>query len=606
MTDDSHAQDDRLHWHSTALVVVVLGCIAAWSLPRAIQAGDAGEFATVMLGGGVPHPSGYPWMRMLGVFSRGLFALGVPPAASAAIPCAALSIGGFAFMHRVALWCTRPASTRARAVIATCVTLLFACSSPVVLHTMDTEVWGPLVFAAGLFSWLAIVRRASPFVVGIALGLAVSHHLTAVMLVPLAVASAWPKQTGWSPVLRAGLQGISGSLLGLAALLTLMLGAHGLDAAWAWGDTQTWAGWLHHITRGDYGVFQLSLQEQRPPAWAQLRRALDVQGGALTARLSPHWVLSGLALLIPWVLAIRRGVIATRLRVGLVLSAVLSGVLFPLAHNLDPTAPPSMWILERFDVLPIALNVPIVALALAPVPAAVADRGRAGVGLAICGLLLVLRQLVFTAWHGVASDNPWVEDYARDVLATPTAKRAIVVGTDDHRTFPLLYAQTIRGEGANVLYIDASLLAHPWYRARLRDQEPALPDIDKPVRLLTTLQADPSWDAVDLYLTNDFSVHSAGLPRVPEGLLWRLVHPRLPPPTSRDVLRRHVDALAKYGPVSREAFYSGHPFAADLVAQYLSTTASLAQALEAEGHEATAEALLRFGMQPNAAPRPSL
>ncbi|MEM6290859.1 MAG: hypothetical protein AAGA54_06320 [Myxococcota bacterium] len=600
MTDSS--RPTRASWRSTALVVGVLLLVAAWALPRSVQAGDAGEFVTVMLAGGVPHPSGYPWMRILGVLARALLALGVPPVLAASVPCALAGIGGIALLHRVALRCVPEAPARGAVTVATLVTLLLASTSTVVLHVFDAEVWGPLLLVAGGFTWLAVVRRAPPWMLGLALGLGVGHHLTAVLLLPLAVAAAWPDERTPAAVLKAGLSGLAGSLLGLTVLFTLMLGAHGPEAAWAWGETETLGGWLHHVTRADYGVFQLSLQDQRPPAWAQLRRAYTVQGGALSAQLSPHWLLGAALIGIVCVLAVRRGPLPLRLRIGLVLSVVFSGTLFPTAHNLDPTSPFSAWILERFDLLPIALLVPVCALALAPLPAAAASRGRAGLGLAIGGGLLVLRQLIFTAWHGVPADNPWVEKYAVDAVRTPEAERAIIVGTDDHRTFPMLYAQEVLGEGPGVLYIDASLLAHPWYRARLRQRMPGLPDIDKPVRLLTALQADPAWDDVPLYLSNDFSRHSVGLPRVPEGVLWRLVHPRLPPPTADEVLTRHKAALRRYGAIPKDAFYGGHPFAADLLAGYLATTKNLGEALYAQGRDAEAEALLRFAMDPNMDP----
>ncbi len=586
---------------STAGVVMLLLAIAAWALPRAIQAGDAGEFSAVMLGGGVPHPSGYPWMRLLGWPARALFALGLPAATATALPCALLGIAGFGFLHRVALRCVPPTPGRGRAAIASLITLLVASASPIVLHTMDAEVWGPLVFAAGLFTWAALVRGVHPAGLGLLLGLAVSHHLSAVLLVPLAIGGAWPRSGGLRAIARAGGFGLLGSAVGLLPYLTLAIGA-GPDTAWAWGDTASLPGLLHHVTRADYGVFELSLHTERPPASAQLQRALDSLGGALTARLSPHWSLAGVVVVIPLVLALRRrAVLPTPPRIGLVATVVLSGLLFPLAHNLDPTSPFSRWILERFDILPLVMSIPVCALALGPLPAAVAGRGRAGVGLAVGGALLVVRQLVFTAWHGVPADNPWIEKYAVDALTTPDTP-AVLVGTDDHRTFPLLFAHTALGVGDDVVYIDASLLSHAWYRARLRRRLPELPDIDKPVLLLTTMQADPAWDDTALYLTNDFSRHSVGLPRVPEGVLWRLVHPRLPPPSADAVVGRHKAALARYGPIPREAFFSGHPFAIDLLTAYTETTAQLAQALQSEGREAEAEALLRFGFDPTAVP----
>ncbi len=597
MTDTPRTPPAALR--STLAMAIFVLAVLVWALPREIQPGDAGEFATVMLRGGIPHPSGYPWMRVLGLPARALWALGVPPATAAALPCALLGAAGLLLLHRVAGHLARPASPRGRAVIATLSTGLIASAPPMVLHLYDAEVWGPLIFAAGGFTWLALVRRARPWVLGLALGLAVSHHLTAILMLPLAVGAAWPETATPKAVLRAGIAGLGGSGLGLSVLLTLMLGAHGSDAAWAWGDTASLPGWLHHVTRGDYGVFELSLHNQRPPAWAQLRRAWQVQGGALSAQLSPHWVLSGIVVLLPCALVLRRGALPRRLRLGLVGSVVLSGTLFPTVHNLDPTSPFGGWILERFDLLPLALLIPVVAMALTPLPAAVQGRGRAGLGLAIAGGLLILRQLVFTAWHGTPSDNPWVQTYALDVLRTPEVP-AVIVGTDDHRTFPLLYASEVLGERPDVLYIDASLLAHPWYRARLRSRAqalPPLPDIDKPVRLLTALQADPAWDDVPLYLTNDFSRHSVGLERVPEGVLWRLEHPT-GASSPDEVLARHERALARYGPLVRTPFIDGHPFAADLLTNYLQTTKTLSEALYAQGRDEDAEALLRYAIDP--------
>ena len=585
---------------STLIVAAALLLLAAWAMPRQIQPGDAGEFATVMLRGGIPHPSGYPWMRILGLLSRALWSMGVPPSIAAALPCALLGVAGLLLLHRVGLHVLQEAPARAREVIATLLTLLVATAPPFALHVFDSEVWGPLVFAAGGFAHLAVVRRARPLVLGLVLGFAVSHHLTAVFLVPLAIGAAWPSTTTLAAVLRAGLEGLAGSVLGLLVLFTLMIGAQGPEAAWAWGDTTTLSGWLHHVSRGDYGVLDLSLQKNQVPAWAYLRRAWQSQGAALSGQLSPHWLASGLLVLVPCALALRRGAPSFPVRLGLVGSALLAGTVFPLAHNLDPTSPFGQWILERFDLLPLALMVPVCAIALAPLPAAIAQRGRAGLGLSIAGTLLVVRQVLFAAWHGLPSDNPWIERYAIDVLRTPDAPRAIIVGTDDHRTFPLLYAQQVLGEGPNVLYIDGSLLFHPWYRARLRQQEPTLPDIDKPVLLLTTLQADPAWNDVPMYLTNDFSRHSVGLERVPEGVLWRLVNPRLPPPSTDDVLARHRAALEKYGLLTKVPFVDGHPFASDLRATYLATTKALGEALYAQGRPADAEALLRDAIDPSA------
>ena len=112
------------------LVAVALVCCS-----NTVQPGDAGEFSTVLLGGGVPHPSGYPWIRMLGPFARALEGLGVTPAQAAAIPCAVAGALGFTVLARVAAVQRAPVLSRL-AVYGVAVSPL------AVRHLYDAEVWG--------------------------------------------------------------------------------------------------------------------------------------------------------------------------------------------------------------------------------------------------------------------------------------------------------------------------------------------------------------------------------------------------------------------------------------------------------------------------------
>lgn len=96
--DPGTPRGPRWWWPCVALAGL-LGLIAVIAVPRHVQAGDAGEFATIMLAGGVPHPSGYPWMRVLGLPARGLAAVGLSPATAAALPCALAGVAAW-----VVLW----------------------------------------------------------------------------------------------------------------------------------------------------------------------------------------------------------------------------------------------------------------------------------------------------------------------------------------------------------------------------------------------------------------------------------------------------------------------------------------------------------------------
>lgn len=587
-------------------LAVVLTVVAWWAAPTTVQAGDAGELATVMLRGGIPHPSGYPWMRVLGLPARMLAGLGMAPATAAALPCALLQVAGFAVLHRVALRAATPTDgtpSLGAALVATFAIGLVALGSPVVQHTADSEVWGPLVFFAALVVHAAVVRRRGPFVLGLLFGLAISHHLTACLLLPLVVAASIPWPLRVRELARVAGLGIAGGLLGLVPpYLTLMIGEGG---AWRWGDTSTLQGLWHHVTRADYGVFSLSLHTERPAAIDQLARVARSLGGNLSAGLVP-FAVGGLIVVLVLVVALARPTsgLTRRDRIGLGGAVVLAGLLFPLAHNIDPRSPFGAWILERFDILPLALLAPLVAAALARLPSLAAEKRRVGVGLALGGALLLVRQVLVTAWHGLPADDTTVQRYASDVLRTPDPdRRAIVVGTDDHRLFPILFAQAVLEQGPNVLYVDASMLAYPWYRAWLRERFPDLPDHDKPVKLVTSMAIDPAFDDVDFYLANDFSRHSAALLRAPEGVLHRLIFERgRPRPTLDEVLARHRAALQRYGPPPAEVALPAHPFATDLASAYAEGTRSLAVALRNAGRPEAAEALLREALDPRLAP----
>jgi hypothetical protein len=562
---------------------LVLSIATLWALPRHIQAGDAGELTTVMLAGGVPHPSGYPWMRALGLLSRALFALGLPPATAAALPCAACGVAGWLVLHHVL---ARVVDVRA----ATAAIAMIGLSPVVLLHASDAEVWGPLILFTALVVRAAFSPSRTPFRVGMWLGLATSHHLTAVLLVPLVAIAAWPATARELP--RVLVRGLAGVLVGLAPYLTLAIGEGG---AWRWGDTRSLAGLVHHVSRGDYGVLSLSLQQVEPTVADQLARVAASLGSALSAGIAVR-AATGTMLLVA--IAIPAGRRASRLTqeqrllvLGVAAAAMASGLAFPLAHNLDPRSPFGGWILERFDLMTLALlSLP---LALAFDAALQAARRRAlRIALALAAVALPARQLVVARDHGVPSDDDVVERYAMALLHTPPPdQRAIVLGTDDHRTFPVLYAQEVLGVAPHVLYVDASLLAHGWYRERLRARMPDLPDVDKPVQLVAELWRHPELAEIPIYLANDFSRPSTTLPRVPEGALWRVLPPAQLDLAPEIVVQRHTDALARIGAFPEQLPRPGHPFADDLMAAWAEKTFALASALRASGHDVQADAL---------------
>lgn len=620
-------------WALTFILVAWASLLSFVALPRTIQAGDAGEFATIMLAGGVPHPPGYPWMRLLGPIARMLAGLGVPPASAAALPPALAGVLAWAVLHRACVLLGRPRSGA--------VWIALVSSAPLVLaHVPDSEVWGlHLLFCAcfvreaaraGITCTTRVGARQHAFRMGLWLGLAVSHHQTAIFLLPLAVAAALPKPFDLVVAFRHAGWGLAGSLLGLCMWLTTMLGGGG---AWRWGDTQSSSGWLHHVLRRDYGTASLSLHDEPVAASSTIARALASMAEVLSAGLLPHAALAVVLLVVTAIglrHALREADVHVRaFAIGTLLSLLVASLGFAAIQNISPDSAPGAWILERFDLLPLLAWVPLLALVFGHAGARLLARARASVrvgvlelGAAAIALALLGAQLAALAERGVAADDHAVELAARDLVGTPDPEgpvlvgsdpdqpiRAIVLGTDDHRTFPVLYVQAIRREGLHTLYVDASLFTQPWYRAWLRARFPGLPEVDKPLALIGALWSDPQTAGVPIYLANVFSRPAAEQTlRIPEGLLWRV----MPPPdhpahvaaewTSEAIVERHLAAcermLARPSdfrvPASERAAFA-HPWSADLRFAYVEKAQSLAQALARAGRpdlrEAVGEAL---------------
>jgi hypothetical protein len=152
-----------------------------------------------------------------------------------------------------------------------------------------------------------------------------------------------------------------------------------------------------------------------------------------------------------------------------------------------------------------------------------------------------------------------------------------------------LYVQEVLGAGPHTLYVDARLLAYPWYRARLRERVPTLPDVEKPLGLIGAIWSDPELARVPIYLANVFSRPSAQLEKVPEGLLWRVV------PVQRDaadwtptrILERHLEACERMrirpADFDGQEHPRGHPWSIDLRFAYTEKARALAGWLEGLG-----------------------
>ena len=570
-----------------ALVVLALA-----SAPHSVQPGDAGEISTVILRGGVAHPPGYPLLRLLGLPARALEAAGVTPARAAALPCALAGAASFALLGA---WLVR----HARLPLVSLAVLLCAAAPVCLRHLYDAEVWGLHLLLCSALVVALLAQRSSPLL-AVGFGLATAQHLTASVLLPWLAAVVLERAlrearsgAGWPRALaRVGALAALSAAVALTAYASLRLAGPG---AWAWGDLSTWEGWWHHVLRSEYGTFELSRGGTAPDATAQLWRQAVSLGGIVGGSGPAAGALGALLLAAAWLGASRLAPAPSAWSVwGQRASLLCAGPLFCLAGNVDPVSPFGAWFLERFDLLVVLLLLP----GLAGCLELAAGRLRGAARALLPATLLAVAAFVLadrSRWMQTPAADLAIESHAHDVLQTPEPGRlAIVVGGEDHRTFPILFLQRVASLRADdVVYLDAQLMAQGWYRAWLERTTPEpLPRAARPLELFRALWSQPGGARPPVYLTHAFSPAAARLRVVPEGLLLRAIPPGADPAewTPERLAERHLAALARYrGRAEHFAVAPGerasHPWGPDLWEPYLRSTRELARLLAARGRE---------------------
>ncbi len=397
-----------------ALAAAIALAVYAPTVARDLTgAGDGGELITAAMTLGVPHPPGYPTYVLLGR----LFAL-LPFGTAAwrfnlfSAVCAAAAAGLLAIAMRQA-W-----GRRARPGAAVAAALTFAFLPLVWSQAVVAEVYSLnlLMIAAGLAVWVA---RGPGLAAGLCLGLALTTHLTSLLLLPAALLAAGPG--------RARL--LAGCALGLLPLLALPGLARG-DSPVVWGQPDTLRGWWWLVSGRLYAA-----NLRFPPdaaGLAGLLRALAVGPGALLAG--------------PVVIGRR---VAGR-RPGLLGATAGLYALFALAY-----ATPDAAVL----LLPALL---LLAFRLAPRLDA----------LGVWAFLLPLALAV--AGLAARADRPPSPRAAAEAALAAAPPRALLLTPGDRSLFALWYVHHVDGQRPDVVIADANLFAFDWYRLRLAQQQPDL------------------------------------------------------------------------------------------------------------------------------------
>lgn len=411
-------------WAALATGLLALGVYLltlAPDLTSAYFGGDGGELITAAVTRGIPHPPGYPTYLLLGkLFSY-------------------LPMGTVAFRFNLfSAVCTAAAAALATAT-ATRLTrennpyvpvvagLTFALTPLVWQQALITEVYGLNLLAAAALLW-SVVAGWSPFWRGFLLGLALTTHLTSLLLLPLVLALTPPR--GW---LRLAL----GLTLGLLPYIWLPWWLHP-DSPVVWGDPSTLQGWWWLVSGRIYqpNLAHFDQIELRLTPWL-----------AALARQFAWW---GWGLLLPGLWRRRRD----RLALALLGSAGLYGLYALTYAAVDAT----VFFLPGLLLLSVLL-------AFTP-----PSWGR------VC-LILPLTLLALN-FDRISLHH----DLSLRLTAQPTLAaappRAVLMTMGDESLFTLWYFQAVERQRADVILVDANLFAFDWYRRRLSRQHPDLPPLE--------------------------------------------------------------------------------------------------------------------------------
>ncbi|MFN2138564.1 MAG: DUF2723 domain-containing protein [Candidatus Promineifilaceae bacterium] len=388
--------------------------------------GDGGELITAAVTLGVPHPPGYPLYILLGKLASLL------PAGTVAWRFNLFS----AFCAATAVCFTTASAEivlghhRYRHAVALATGLTIGFSAAIWSQAVIAEVYALNLAIVTILLWSLISQRP-PFWSGLLLGLAITTHLTSLLLLPLSVMVAGRKQ--WRSFFL-------GLLCGLLPLLTLPFLAQSGSPV-IWGDPTTPAGWWDLVSAS---IYRANL---RLPELA----ALPSAAAALANSVLRQFAWAGWLLV---VLGLTSQIVPRRLSLRLLLTAG-AYIVYAFCYQTD----------DAFVyLLPVAvLAAPLLAAGLA----------RAGAwSLVAPGLLLLLNLQAVTPRE---LDSPRTRASAI-IQAAPD--NAILLTPGDRSLFALWYFQHVEGMRQDLILVDKNLLAFDWYRARMAGHYPALTGLE--------------------------------------------------------------------------------------------------------------------------------
>jgi hypothetical protein len=423
-----------------------------------VPTGDGGELISAAYALGVAHPPGYPLYTMLGYLATHV--PGVSPALGMNLLSAlldALAVGVVFLVVQRLVQVGRWTGHAAAAVGS----LLLAFSSLYWAYSVVAEVFALNNLFAAVLLLIAIEWRRRQdarllWLFAFVFGLALGNQQTIALFLPAFLVLAWRPSRLRDLGIAAG--AFAAGLLPYAYLPI----AASQSPAMNWGDPTTFARFVTHVTRGNYGSTSLSATGAHGSIWQNLR--------LLGTSLAHGFVYAGILLAAAglwWAWQHRRVE-----GIALLTAFLVAGPLFEIYTDSAYPSPLQKGIVARFYILPsIPLGILsglgawwILAWARRPVVTALA----AAMLLAIPGAA--------AADHYSSNDqssNYVAANYGDDMLGLLAPRALLIVNGDENYT-SLAYAQVVQHLRPDVVTIDSELLKLPSYVAQLRKEHPGI------------------------------------------------------------------------------------------------------------------------------------
>jgi hypothetical protein len=408
----------RVAWAATLAALGVYLLTLAPDLTWANAAIDGGELITASATLGIPHPPGYPVYVLLGKLFSLLPLGGVAFRYNLFSAVAAAGAVGLAVLIIASLY------PRVRPMTALAAALLLGFSPLVWSQAVVAEVYALnlLLLAAFLLAW----SRGAVVWSGLWLGLAMTTHLTSLLMLPLLIFGG--RQKGRS---------FLGLSIGLSPLLLLPLLARGGSPV-VWGQPTSAAGWWWLVSGQLYSAnFRLeTVAERLPVLLAALALGPAIVAGRAWRPAIPAPPAAGQS---------------TRPQPTLLAGTAALFSMFILFY-----ATPDAAVLLLPALLLLTLLIPPLMGRLGP-----------------WALLLPLALAVI----GYSGQNLRYDAGPRGTavaLLRSAPPRAVLMTPGDRTIFTLWYFHHVEGLRPDVRLVDANLFAFDWYRRRLDAHYPDL------------------------------------------------------------------------------------------------------------------------------------